>query len=708
MKRLILLLSMGALLTTQHLEAQTTVASTKAQTAVTGIEPQTAVTSTEPQPAPTDTIFLRIFNDSVDLYNDSVDLKEVVVKGKRTPVANSRWSDMHPIELVTVGGANGDLYQALQTLPGTQLQGESGRLLVRGGSSDESQTYIDGMHVLNPYTATAINSPARGRYSTFMFSGVNLESGGAPLEYGEALSAVLPLETKDKSPVNKLGINASTVGFGSGGTRAFDKGSLSVNLDYQDLCVYDRIYPGRTDFADPYRMMTASAQFRYHPDDATLFKIYFGYDRTDFSNYEGQERTNLSNHEEQMQTGFSNYEGQERRLFDLGENNFYLNTTFRKTTSKGWNWFAGAAYGFFEQKINNVSLSGDGWMERQQELHIKAKVFKRLSPTFRLDVGTESFIRQYENRYKYQPAGIAEASETPQTDNHNKMTPTITAAFLSATYYPVEQLKAELSLRTEYTSGNRQANLSPRLSVNYYLGSVVFSATAGRYTQLPVNRLLVQNESLKSEVCTQYNLGARFENGGRLYKAEIYYKDYNHLALIEKGTINLAEVVTSGGYGHSKGFDLFFNDRVLVKNLEYQLSYTYNVSKRKFRELTELTTPQYATRHNASVVLKYSIPRIGTIVGLTNRFSSGRPYHNPALPGLMNDEVKPYNSLDLGLTYLLSKKVIIHASATNILCRQNEFGKVDNKAILASEDHFFYVGVYITIGKKAAYDVSNF
>ena len=122
MKRLILLFSVSVLLTVQHLEAQTAV---------------------------TDTVFLQ-------LYNDSVDLKEVVVKGKKTPVANSRWSDMSPVELVTVGGANGDLYQALQTLPGTQVQGESGRLLVRGGSSDETQTYIDGMHVLNPYTATGM------------------------------------------------------------------------------------------------------------------------------------------------------------------------------------------------------------------------------------------------------------------------------------------------------------------------------------------------------------------------------------------------------------------------------------------------------------------------------------------------------------------------------------------------------------------------
>lgn len=646
MKRLALLFSMSALLLMQRVEAQTVA---------------------------TDTVILRIFTDSVDL-------KEVVVKGKRTPVANSRWSDMHPVELVTVGGANGDLYRALQTLPGTQIQGESGRLLVRGGSSDETQTYIDGLHVLNPYSATGTNSPVRGRYSTFMFSGVSLESGGAPLEYGEALSAVLPLETKDKSPINKWGINASTVGVGGGGTRAFDKGSLSVNLDYQDLCVYDHIYSGRTDFKDPYRMMTTSAQYRYHPDDATLFKIYFGYDRTDFSNYEGQER----------------------RVFELHEDNLYLNTTFRKRTSGEWNWFMGAAYGFFEQKIGNVSFSGDHWMERQQELHAKAKVFKRLSPVFRLDAGVETFIRRYENRYQYQLA------EAEGLDARHEMSPTIGAGFLSATYYPIEKMKAELSFRTEYTLPNRKMYFSPRLSVNYFLGNAVLSATAGRYTQLPMSKLLAQHEELRSESCIQYNLGVQYESAGRFYKAELYYKKYNHLALVEKGTINAAELITSGGYGHSKGIDLFFNDRVLVKNLEYQLSYTYNLSRRKYQEYLELTTPQYATRHNAAIVLKYSIPGIGTIISLTDRFSSGRPYHNREKPGLMNDEVKPYKSLDIGLTFLPSKKVIIHASATNILSRKNEFGRIDNKAILASNDHFFYVGVFVTLGKKAAYDVSNF
>ena len=128
------------------------------------------------------------------------------------------------------------------------------------------------MHVLNPYTSNGINTPARSRYSTFMFSGVNLASGGAPLEYGEALSAVLPLETKDHSDINKLGMNFSSVGLGGGGTGTFDKGSLSVDLNYQNLKYYDKVYSGRLDFEKPYRLFAGAAQFRYAPGSATLLK----------------------------------------------------------------------------------------------------------------------------------------------------------------------------------------------------------------------------------------------------------------------------------------------------------------------------------------------------------------------------------------------------------------------------------------------------
>lgn len=618
------------------------------------------------QRAVTDTVRL-------NLHIDSIGLEEVVVKGARTPAANSRWSDMQPVELVTVGGANGDLYKALQTLPGTQVQGETGELLVRGGSNYETQTFMDGMHVLNPYTSNGIHTPARSRYSTFMFSGVNLASGGASLEYGEALSAVLPLETKDYSRVDKVGVNASVVGVGGGGTKAFDDGSLSVDVNYQNLGLYNKVYSGRKEFEKPYRMFSVAAQFRHTPDETTVLKVYAQYDRTDFSCYEGDDR----------------------RLFGLGEDNVYVNATLRKRTSSEWNWFVGVAYSYYDQRIGGASVSGDSWLERQQELHLKSKASKRLSPTLLLEMGVEGYLRCYRDRYR-----LSEA------DFGNRVSPSIGAGFFSAACYPMERLKAELSFRTEYTSLNRRLNVSPRLALNYYAGSVMLSGVVGRYTQLPENALLVRQPRLRSEACMQYNVGMQYQRGGRFCKVELYYKKYDRLALEEVDAD--AACLTSNGYGHSRGIDLFFRDRTSFRNLEYQLSYTYNICKRKYREYAELTTPQYATRHNAACVVKYSLPRLRTIVSVTDRFSSGRPYHNPLLPGLMNDEVKPYNSLDMGITYLASKKVIVHASATNLLCRKNEFGKVDGKAVLASGDHFFYVGVFVTLGKKAAYDVSNF
>ena len=615
------------------------------------------------QTTSTDTIRLSLFSNIVTL-------DEVVVTERRTPAANSRWSDLHPVELVTVAGSNGDLYKALQTLPGAQVQGETGRLLVRGGSSEETQTYIDGLHVLKPYTSTSINTAARSRYSTFMFSGVNLASGGAPLEYGQALSAVLPLETKDESPVTKLGVNASIVGVGGGGTRAFRRGSLSVDLTYQNLALYDKVYSGRSESEEPYKMFSAASQFRHSLGKDVLLKVYGQYDRTDFGTYEGEET---------------------RRLFSLDEDNVYVNATLRRPLRAGWEWYAGAAFSYNRQGITGASQADDRWEERQQELHLKATASHSWDNGLRIGGGLESFIRRYANHYVWE-----------DVESVGKVCPVVSAAFLSATWFPWEKLKAEASVRAEYTGQDKRMNLSPRLAMNYYVGDVTLSATVGRYTQQAEFRYLALRSDLKSSTCWQYNIGMQYERNGRFGKAEAYYKDYDRLPLWEQASL------TANGYGHSAGFDLFFLDRASLKNVEYRLSYTYNLSRRRYLDYPELTTPQYATRHNASLVLKWSIPRLRLILGLTDTYASGRPWHNPDRPGLMNDEAKPYNSLDLGLTFLPNPKVILTASATNILCRRNEFGRVDGRPVLASADHFFYIGVYATLGKKAAYDVSNF
>ena len=411
-------------------------------------------------------------------------------------------------------------------------------------------------------------------------------------------------------------------------------------------------------------------QFRHSLGKDVLLKIYGQYDRTDFSTYEGEAP---------------------RRLFSLGEDNVYLNATLRRTLGEGWRWMAGAAFSYNRQRIVGASQQDDRWMECRRELHVKATVSRLLFSGLRVEGGVESFVRGYTSRYLLPP--IAEAG---------RVRPVVSAAFASATWFPWEKLKVEGALRAESTFPARKFTLSPRVALNGYVGNAVLSATVGRYTQQAEMEYQAVNPRLRPASCWQYNLCVQYERGGRFGKAEAYYKDYARLPLWE------GQMLAAHGFGYSTGLDFFFIDRASLKNVEYRLSYTYNISHRRYLDYTELTTPQYATRHNASLVVKWSIPRLRLIWGLTDTYASGRPWHNPARPGLMNDEVKPYNSLDLGLTFLLSPKVIITATATNLLCRRNEFGRVDGRPVLTSADHFFYVGVFVTLGKKAAYDVSNF
>ncbi len=622
---------------------------------------------------------------SIKMKLDNVALDDVVITaGNFQLKGNSQWGGMSPVDIVTTAGSSGDLYRSLQTLPGVQMVGESGKLYVRGGDSDEAQTYIDDMHVLSPYTTSGENEPVRGRYSPFMFEGINFSTGGYSSEYAQGLSSVLPLTTKDRSPITKIGINPSLVGLGGGGTKAFAKSSLSLDLDYKNLGPYHSVIPDRIDWLNPYQKFSGGSQLRFNPNENTVYKTYIGYDRTTLT----QRLPSLEDHT--------------TRDFDLKEDNFYLNSTAQKTTDSGYKLFAGGAFSFRNQHIDDALIFGDSYRDKEWEVHLKTKMTKRFTNFLKLNIGAENFFRHDRTSY------ADTTSNQSGIINH-----TISALFATASLNLTGNLNAELSSRGEYTSINSSWNYAPRVALVYNLNGIHFSGIVGKYTQLPENKYLQLNKRLLPENCIHYIGGAYYEKKDKVYRIEAYYKKYSDLARQE------SNVLTSDGYGYSKGMDVFFNDRTFLKNVEYMLDYSFNLSKRKYQEYTELTVPQFSTKHNATFSLKYTIPSLKSIWGITNRFASGRPYHDPAKEGIMNSTTGCYNSLDMSLTYLASKRVIVYASATNLLGRQNVYNYTYAKdtsspggyrvtPVIPTSDHSFYIGVFITLSGKTAYDVSNF
>jgi len=103
---------------------------------------------------------------------------------------------LSPLDIVTTASSVGDIYGALQTLPGAQPTQEQEGLFVRGGDASEAKTLIDGMLVANPYFSSVPDVPQRGRFSPFLFKGTNFSTGGYSAQYGQAMSSVLVWKVK--------------------------------------------------------------------------------------------------------------------------------------------------------------------------------------------------------------------------------------------------------------------------------------------------------------------------------------------------------------------------------------------------------------------------------------------------------------------------------------------------------------------------------
>ena len=178
------------------------------------------------------------------------------------------------MDIVTTAGATADIAGALNTLPGTQKVGEEGRLFVRGGAGHETKTYIDGLQVLKPYSTTIPNTPTRGRFSPFMFSGTSFSTGGYSAEYGQALSSALILNTKEKPTQTRTDLSLMTVGVELSHTQSWAKSSLAVQGAYYNLKPYFRLVNQTTDWLNEPESGQASLAARHMVGSTGMLKIY--------------------------------------------------------------------------------------------------------------------------------------------------------------------------------------------------------------------------------------------------------------------------------------------------------------------------------------------------------------------------------------------------------------------------------------------------
>ena len=626
--------------------------------------------------------------DVRNYQNKTIKLKEstntldavIITAGTFDAGEKARVSVLKPLDIVTTAGSNANIIAALQTLPGTNNVGEDGRLFVRGGEADETQTFVDGIRVAQPYGAQTQNVPSRGRFSPFLFSGMSFSTGGYSAEYGEALSSVLLLNTTDEAVEEKTDISLMTVGLGLSNTQIWGKNSVTFNASYINLAPYQKTIPQNLDWNKPFQSISGETVFR-HTFTKGIFKLYAAFDATQFDI--NQETINSS----------------AKTRVDISNNNFYLNSSYKGKLANKWQFFGGLGYGYSQNKIG-LDLNKIGNDEHSN--HLKMKLIKTFSNRLKLTFGSDLFTTNFSETFN-------DNSGFTNTSAYNS---TIAAIYSEIDIFFSKKFAAKVGARISNNDLLNETAFAPRISMAYKIGkSSQFSAAFGNFTQAPKQDYLKYADYLHSEKAAHYILNYQYSKDKQTFRSEIYYKGYTDLVKYDTQNAQFDSNYNNNGYGFAKGLDIFWRDGKSFKNLEYWVSYSFIDTERDYKNFSSKVTPSFVASHSLSLVGKYWIDNLKSQLSITNSFSTGRPYNNPNETTFMNGKTKNYNNLSMSWAYLLSQQKILYFSVSNVLGTQNVFGYeyantkdaagiFQRREIIPNADRFFFVGFFWTISEN--------
>ncbi|MCU0445744.1 MAG: TonB-dependent receptor [Microscillaceae bacterium] len=582
------------------------------------------------------------------LKEEATELNTVVITAGSFEASDAkRMTILKPLDIVRTASANGDIFGALQTLPGASRVGEQEGLFVRGGSASESKTIIDGMIVQNPFFSSVPDVAQRGRFSPFLFKGTAFSTGGYSAQYGQALSSVLTLESQDLPEKSNWNFFASLLTWSVARTERWKKTSLAVSGNYTYVGLVFKLVPQNVDWQIVPQGAGGSVILRHQFNEKSMLKF--------FSNY--------SNNHLRM-----NFRG-----FDLSTNSFDIfnhnlfNTLTYQTAWQKWTLQSGISYSYNRDNIqlseNQILRQDNRWQGR---VVLTRDIFK--NSTFAL--GSE--VHQY-------------TFKTGFNQFLSAFTELYTALFAETEVYLSRKLAGRIGARAEYSRLLQRWNVAPRLSLAYKTGKFSqVSLASGSFYQNPEARYLYRNQNLNFEKSAHLILNYQWMKDDRTFRVEGYYKDYQ--SLVRELNQNPFDAdpnrLPSGntdntGSGYAQGFDVFWRDKKTFKRVDYWISYSYLDTKRLFQNYIERAMPTFASKHNLSVVYKHFINKLNLDLNFTYSYASGRPYYNPNSENFMQDLTPDFHNISLGVNYLRnigSLQCVFIASVSNLLNTPNVFG----------------------------------
>jgi outer membrane cobalamin receptor len=582
---------------------------------------------------------------NIILVGNAIATEEVVISASSFGSDKGKGIVLTGIDIITTPGGAADIFQALKTMPGLTTVSESAELYVRGGDPTETITLLDQASLIHPYTYESSYGELFSNLNSDIISAMFFSSGGFSAKYGNALSGVLDLKTKDEpmKTIYKFGLSLAAT-------------ELSLSSPILDETFGVHLI-GRKNFTVPIFWLNGkNSNFTNEPNSkdfsANLIYKYSNKGRIKtFISYADDKQGVLIN-----QPGYiDEFNGKSRnylvntQINDILFDNLILKTSISYSNFKR-NWILGLMD--LTKRDENKKLRSDAeFSQNNYKINFGFEI-ENLSTSFFGTIPVENYDMRKNGMSKRIDANIS-------TTRYGFYTESEIVNFLR-----IKDLSLIAGFRTDFINRLNIFWIDPRCTLGYkFTENTKLAIGFGIFHQNPDPRLYSAedgNPNLKAMQSLHYvaSLNQKFTDKSEI-RIEAYYKKYSNLPLKDHNIF-----YNNYGYGYAKGIDIILKG-MFFDILDSYISYGLLSTKRKWMDVTTLSSSKYDITHNLNIVAKYNLTN-RLQIGINYKFATGKPF-TPVIGSYFDDKqnifipvygtenskrFKNYQRLDIRLTYL--------------------------------------------------------
>ena len=628
---------------------------------------------------------------NVNLIAEAINFNEVSISSERT-----RFEENVEVSRINISSeeikmipafVESDIFRTLQYFPSvTSANDFNAALIVRGGSPDENLILLDGTQIYNPYHVGGI-------FSTFnadLISDTEFLAGGFPAQYGNRLSSVLSITSKEgNSKKGRLPDSWKIKKYWDYNDLKADVSLLSSKISAQGpIYKGSWIFTGRRTYFDTFvtafnRMQDNDNPFIYYFWD-THFKIQtspFKYNKFIYSQFNGSDdlKVDITSDDFPAVKFDWNWINNTKSLAwnYFPNSNFTVQTMLSKTE---YNFDVG-----FEIDFSSIQDDVDEYCEENDSIPNDTTFIADLNYILDnkvRDISLNQDIKYFINdkldlefgwEAKYLKMTYSEEFADQQTYNNDE-NPNINSGYLKALYKPNPILSFDLGLRISKSSYYSNTIFDPRIGIKYMANSdLALKFMWGKFSQFmfTINqdeellRLVDFWQAIGKNQLPQANqhfvLGLEYWiSDGNIFTMEMYYKPYStlyDLSVVYTDVTDESSFFTSGE-GQNSGIELLYQ---FNKNkINGWVGYSYSFVNREIdlnkdgiiQENSENYPSNYSKPHSMNFVFNYKLSeKKNTFLGFTGVLSSGAPY-TPVIGKSFYTSAEQYGSLEQPYAYL--------------------------------------------------------